>query len=77
VIDKLRRRSLANDYRARLYSGKRLDSLLALPKAIPDFLRHGMLIKELVRFAGAQILGASRFARLSASRSVKVRRNAQ
>jgi len=73
VIDKLRRRSLANDYRARLYSGKRMDSLSSLPKALPDFMHEGVLIKELVRFAGAQLLGASRFARLSSSSSVKVR----
>jgi glycosyltransferase involved in cell wall biosynthesis len=56
----------ANDYLTSLYLGERRKALTQFPAALKDFRRSKTIGKEILRLAGVQLIGASRFARLSA-----------
>jgi hypothetical protein len=67
----LERRRRFNEWVAELYEGRRGSTVLRYPALLPYLLGERRLLKESMRFAGIQLLGPARFARL-ASRSKHV-----
>jgi glycosyltransferase involved in cell wall biosynthesis len=58
------------NYQLDLNAGRRLSALRGLIRGARNLRRRRLLAKELARFAGIQLLGAERFARLAARRTL-------
>jgi glycosyltransferase involved in cell wall biosynthesis len=56
------------DWVADLYQGRRASTFIRYPVMLPYLAKDGLLAKESLRFAGIQLLGPDRFARLAAGR---------
>jgi glycosyltransferase involved in cell wall biosynthesis len=63
---RLERRRRYNEWVAELYEGRRASTAFGYPGQLPFLVGEGMLLKESLRFAGIQLLGPARFARLAA-----------
>jgi glycosyltransferase involved in cell wall biosynthesis len=63
---RLERRRAFYEWVAMLYEGRRASSAIGYPAQFPFLIGERRLIKESLRFAGIQLLGPDRFARLAA-----------
>ena len=61
----IERRRRFNDWVADLYQGRRVSTAARYPAMLPLLLSDGVLAKESLRFAGIQLLGPDRFARIA------------
>jgi glycosyltransferase involved in cell wall biosynthesis len=62
---RLERRRRFNEWVAELYEGRRASTAFGYPRQLPFLVGERMFLKESMRFAGIQLLGPHRFARLA------------
>jgi glycosyltransferase involved in cell wall biosynthesis len=70
TIKSLKQRKTVIVYLIDLTAGRRLEALRGFVKSIPDLRRRKLLLKEVARLVGIQLLGPKRFLQLAGQRSI-------